>query len=221
MASHTDPEPAPRFDRNPSRRLIEPGPVQLLPRDVRIPDAGFFEVLGARRSGVAGPLGIDDLSALLWHSTALRSRMPGRFGVPAESRNSPSGGGLHPIRLLVLPLEDGTAALYDDQQHGLMPVGAAALAVNRESISTILGHGQGTTVQFAADRALLDACYDNAGSILWRDAGALVATMCLVATALGIAACPVGRVGNDVVDAAGVKEGFVGAGAVHFGKAIE
>jgi nitroreductase len=123
--------------------------------------------------------------------------------------------------LLVLPLENGTADLYDDQQHGLMPVGAAALAVNRESISTILGHDQGTTVQFAADRALLDACYDNAGSILWRDAGALVATMCLVATALGIAACPVGRVGNDVVYAAGVKEGFVGAGAVHFGKAIE
>lgn len=221
MACHTDPEPAPRFDGNPSRRLIEPGPVQLLPRDVRTPDAGFFEVLGTRRSGIGGPLDIDDLSALLWHSTALRSRTPGRFGVPAESRNSPSGGGLHPIRLLVLPLEDGAAGFYDDQQHGLMSVGAAAFAVNRESISTILGHGHGTTVQFAADRALLDACYRNASSILWRDAGALVTTMCLIATALGIAACPVGRVGNDVVDAAGVTEGFVGAGAVHFGGAIE
>ncbi|MGI9374939.1 nitroreductase family protein [Novosphingobium aquimarinum] len=221
MACHTDPEPAPRFDGNPSRRLIEPGPVQLLPRDVRTPDAGFFEVLGTRRSGIGGPLDIDDLSALLWHSTALRSRTPGRFGVPAESRNSPSGGGLHPIRLLVLPLEDGAAGFYDDQQHGLMPVGAAALAVNRESISTILGHGHGTTVQFAADRALLDACYRNASSILWRDAGALITTMCLIATALGIAACPVGRVGNDVVVAAGVAEGFVGAGAVHFGGAID
>lgn len=221
MASHTDLEPAPRFDGNPSRRLIESGPVQLLPRDVQTPDVGFFEVLGARRSGIGGPLGIDDLSALLWHATALRSRTPGRFGVPAESRNSPSGGGLHPIRLLVLPLEDGTAGFYDDQQHGLMPVRAAALAVNRESISTILRHSHGTTVQFAADRDLLDACYRNASSILWRDAGALVATMCLVATALGIVACPVGRVGNDVVDAAGVKGGLVGAGAVHFGRAIE
>lgn len=220
MASHTDLEPAPRFDGNPSRRSIESGPLQLLPRDVRTPDTGFFEVLGARRSGIGGPLGIGDLSALLWHSTALRSRMPGRFGVLAESRNSPSGGGLHPIKLLVLPLEDGTAGFYDDQQHGLMPVGTAALEVNRESISTILGHSHGTTIQFAADRALLDACYHNASSILWRDAGALVATMCLVATALGIAACPVGRVGKDVVDTAGVKEGFVGAGAVHFGRAI-
>jgi len=184
---------------------------------VRTPDIGFFEVLGSRRSGVGGSLGIEDLSALLWHSTALRSRTQGRFGLPAESRNSPSGGGLHPIKLLVLPLEDGIAGLYDDQQHGLMPAGSAAVAVNRKSISTILGHVQGTTIQFAADRALLDACYDNAGSILWRDAGALVATMCLVATALGITACPIGRVGDDVVNAAGVMEGFVGAGAVHFG----
>ncbi len=221
MASHTDPEPAPRFDGNASRRLITSGSVQLLPRDVRAPDTNFFDVLGSRRSGVGGPLGIDDLSALLWHSTALRSRAPGRFGVSAESRNSPSGGGLHPIKLLVLPLEDSIAGFYDDRQHGLGTVAPAAIAINRESISTILGRSRGTTIQFAADRALLDACYDNASSILWRDAGALVATMCLVATALGIAACPVGRVGDDVVDAAGVMEGFVGAGAVHFGKGIE
>jgi hypothetical protein len=199
--------------------LIEPRLLKLLPRDVRTPEAAFFDVLGTRQSGIGGPLDIQDLSALLWHSTALRSRTPGRFGVAAESRNSPSGGGLHPIRLLVLPLDDGVSGHYDDEKHGLGPIAASALAVNRESIVTILGHDQGTTIQFAADRTLLDACYDNAGSILWRDAGALVATMCLVSTALGIAACPVGRVGDDVVKAAGIMEGFVGAGAVHLGGA--
>ncbi|WP_162180713.1 nitroreductase family protein [Sphingobium sp. DC-2] len=219
MASHINLEPAPRFDGKPHRRVIEAGPLQLLPRSVRTPDTAFIDVLKTRRSGVGGPLGINDLSALLWHSTGLRSRVPGRFGVPAESRNCPSGGGLHPIKLLVLPLGDGISGYYDDRHHGVGPVQTIALAANRESISKILGHGHGTTIQFAADKALLDACYDNAGSILWRDAGALVATMCLVATALGITSCPIGRVGDDIVAATGVMEGFVGAGAVHFGVA--
>ena len=73
----------------------------------------------------------------------------------------------------------------------------------------------GTTLQIVADPALTSACYENAGSLVLRDAGALVMTVCLVAAALGVSAVPLGRAGTDVVRAAAIDAPLVGVGAVH------
>ncbi len=81
----------------------------------------------------------------------------------------------------------------------------------------ILETAQGTTIQFAVDATLVRACYENPELLIWRDAGALAATICLVAAALDLTATPVGRIGDIIVKAAGMPDGFVGAGAVHIG----
>ena len=217
MASRTEGEPAPRTGAGAHRRSLDASSFVPLPRSVRRPDVGFFDVLDARRSSTGGPLAREQLSTLLWHATRLRDRRPGRFGLGRESRSAPSAGGLHPIRLIVLPIEGTDAGIYDDHLHALAEIDPSALGLNRSSIADILAVGAGTTIQFAADAELVASCYDNPHSLMWRDAGALAATMCLVATAIDLTATPVGRIGDSIVRAAGLTEGFIGAGAVHFG----
>jgi hypothetical protein len=151
----------------------------------------------------------------------LRERRPGRFGIGRESRSAPSAGGLHPIKLLVLPLEGSVVGMYDDHRHALAPINLSAVALNRTSIAGILAVSAGTTIQFAADAELVGACYDNPDSLIWRDAGALAATMCLIARALDFVATPVGRIGDAIVHATGLPDAFIGAGAVHFGARVD
>lgn len=216
----TEREPRPRLgDIPPPRRLPRPETGSALPRDIAQPKSLFVDVMQSRRSRVGGAVGIEDLSSLLWHATAFRERAgPGRFGLPWESRPAPSAGGLHPIRILALPIaEPSTAGEYDPDEHWLAAIDPSALAVNRASSREILGEVSGTTLQFAYDVEVIEACYENAETLMWRDAGALAATVCLVATALGLTSVVLGRVGDDVVRAAGLNPGLVGAGAVHIG----
>lgn len=215
MARPIDDEPSPNFHMKPIRRTAWEQPSVLLPRQIDRPASGFFDVLDERNSSVGGPLSVDQLSSLLWHSTRLRDRRPGRFGISQESRSAPSAGGIHPIGLLVLPLENEDGGLYDDRAHGLIPMSSAAKKANADSICQIIGDVPGVTIQLAADSDLVAACYNNPISLIWRDAGALVATICLVATALKLAAVPVGRLGTDIVESAGMPFGFIGVGAVH------
>jgi hypothetical protein len=218
MAIPTESEPAPRWEPAARRSPLPDGPTTTLPRSIRTPTADFVDVLNGRSSTIGSALTINDLSSLLWHSTFLRARRPGRFGIPWESRSAPSAGGLHPIRLLVLPIEDGAPfGLFDQAAHALVGISAAALVANRESVLNILGDVGGATIQMAADQALLEGCYENSSSLMWRDAGALTATICLVATALGLVATPIGRIGEAIVRAAGMPGEFVGAGAVQVG----
>lgn len=222
MAIRIEAEPAPRPHATPSRCQVADAPATPLPRSIRRASTAFFDVLSDRRSATGEALSVNDLSSLLWHSTFLRERRPGRFGIPWESRSAPSAGGLHPIRLIALPIEEGApAGLYQDHQHALVDVHEAALTMNRANIREIFGRTGGTTIQLAADASLIDACYEHASSLMWRDAGALAAIICLVATALGLVATPMGRTGEAMVRAAGLPEAYAGVGAVHVGSNVD
>ena len=215
---HTEREPEPRPDR--ARRAGVPPEWRVtaqLTRPTATPADGFFDVLERRCSAVLGAVRTDDLAALLAHVTRLRFRRnDGRFGA-WESRPSPSAGGLHAISLLVLPLEaDVPAGLYDDEEHGIAGGDlACALALNARSVGLLTGANTGATIQLVADWAAYESCYDNAASLVWRDSGALCATLALVATALGLGSVVLGRIGNDIVRAAGLFEPWRGAGAIH------
>lgn len=185
-----------------------------------MPGTGFMVALDARRSRPGGNLDADDLAALLRHSTALRHRgQDGRFGT-WESRPAPSAGGLHGIHILCLPLDEGhPAGVYDDVDHQLRAPGplSGARELNRHSTREIAGANAGTTLQFFADVARYDACYESAETLVWRDAGALSAVVALVAAALDLVSIPLGRHGRTIVEAANLGERFVAVGGVHVG----
>lgn len=177
-------------------------------------------MLGARRSNLGDTVSELELASVLRHSTMLRSRRSdGRFGT-WESRASAAAGGLHAIALLVLPLVgDGPGGIYDPDRHALLsPTSISeAVRINRDNILTLLGSGGGATLQFVADSSRYDTCYENAASLIWRDAGGLAAVITLVATALSLRSVIIGRHGNPVVRAAGLDENWVGVGGVHLG----
>ena len=218
----TDAEPAPRFGTEAPRRAPSPREWTFLPRAIREPGTAFLDVLRDRRSAVGGPVGSDDLSSLLWHATALRERRAdGRFGILWESRPAPSAGGLHAIRIVVLPLDDAAqAGEYLPDHHALAPIDHNGIEANRASVAEMIGATTGTTLQLACDLDLLAACYDNPETLMWRDAGALAATISFAATALGMTSVALGRTGGGVLTAAGVNPRLAAVGAVHLGAAI-
>jgi hypothetical protein len=217
-----DAEPSPRFGTEAPRRAALPNEWTSLPRTIREVDAAFLDVLRDRRSAVGGPVSSDDLSSLLWHATALRERRAdGRFGIPWESRPAPSAGGLHAIRIVVLPLEDtAQAGEYLPDHHGLGPIDPNGINANRASVAEMIGATTGTTLQFACDLNLLAECYDNPETLMWRDAGTLAATIAFAATALGMTSVVLGRTGGGVLKAAGIDQRFAAVGAVHVGAAV-
>jgi hypothetical protein len=196
----------------------------MLSRDILTPDTAFLDVLGGRSSGTGGPLSERELSSVLWHGMLLReSSSHGRFGMGWESRSAPSSGGLHPLRLLCIPLGDaGVVGVHEPETHTLLRCAAddrAVKKVNLASVRDLTGAHAGTTLQIVADPTKTDACYENSQSLILRDAGALIATISFVATALGLTSCPLGRAGTDISRSAGLLAPFIGLGAVHLGSA--
>jgi len=184
------------------------------------PTRDFMAVLATRRSSTGAAVGDDELAALLRHSTMLRHRgSDGRFG-RWESRPTPSAGGMHAIRILCLPWQPtGTGGIYDADRHVLFdpPSLGEALRLNRSNVGELTAATDGTTLQLVADIGHYDSCYRNSSSLMWRDSGALCATIGLVAAALSLTAVVLGRIGTDIVEAAGLMHPHVGAGAIHIG----
>lgn len=221
MAIHIDAEPFPRPSGDRPVTSFQCEDLDPLPTHIETPMADFFDVLVGRASRVGRRVPTGLIGSLLWHATQLRARhFDGRFG-QWESRPSPSAGGIHPIRFLVLPLDErDVAGVYDDSTHSLGRVEyglAEAIALNAASVATLTTATAGTTVQLFANPTRLAACYDNHWSLLWRDAGAVIATLCLTAEALGLNAVPLGRHGTDIAHAVGLSAQVQGLGAVHIG----
>ncbi len=221
MAIHTDAEPLPRSVGDRPGILFAPPGVDPLPSHVHVTPIDFFNVLASRRSRVGDRVPPALLSSLLWHVTQLRERrFDGRFG-QWESRPGPSAGGIHPIRLMTIPLDtNDDVGIYDDAVHSMArpPRDASeTIRLNAASVSELTGAVAGTTVQFLADPTRLAACYVNHETLLWRDAGAMTAILCLTAEALGLTAVPLGRHGDEIVQSCGLPARVKGVGAVHIG----
>jgi len=168
------------------------------------PPRDFADVLGSRRSALAGSIGWDDIAALLWHAAGTKGHAPaGRAGLPVEWRASPSAGGLHPIHVVCINGGgDGLVRLYDPMEHAFHVLDVPHVdvsALNAAGVTKVVGAHRGCTLRFIADISKVEAAYENPASLVLRDAGCLTATLCLCAAWLGLAACPLGFLGNGMV----------------------
>ncbi len=164
-----------------------------------------------------------DVGNLLWHIT--RQTAPphfGRSGLRVEHRVPPSAGGLHPFSLVCLSAEEPGAKIYDVGAHCFLPiVGDYTLLqrLNTLAVSAVTGTNRGCTVRFIADAELADAAYANSETLLLRDAGALVAVASLFAEQLGLAACPLGFLGQELVAPLGFPDHrFLSMGGVQISR---
>src|SRR3546814_373336 len=156
-----------------------------------------------------------------WSSDVCSSDLPsqvGRARLEAQRRVSPSAGGLHPIHLVCIKSEQSAAKLYEPSTHGfrvLQTDHARVHQANEREVSAVLGANRGCTVRFIADAIRVSAAYEHPESLILRDAGALLATLCFYAEWLGLAACPLGFLGRELVEELGFpSDKFAAVGGV-------
>jgi SagB-type dehydrogenase family enzyme len=121
-------------------------------------------------------------------------------------RVSPSAGALHAVDILIIDQYRSFPRIwrYDPLAHSLETLRIAQpSSVQRFSTvnQELLPAARATTLVFVGDMRRIGALYEHPHSLLWRDAGALLQTLALVATAYRLAFCPLGILGGEVLDA--------------------
>lgn len=188
----------------PSPELYEPieweeGAICPLPP---FPDAliqPFTETLDSRASQRTFDI-VDDqqLAKFLWHACRTRATGASTFGFDLEHRASPSAGAIHPIHVVIKRPGDNRWWLYRPNTHELIELKGAAhalMGLNDHSQEVLEGN-KATRILFLAEPGKTLVKYKDGCSLIWRDAGALLAVMALTATAQGLNFCPLGITGE-------------------------
>lgn len=174
---------------------------QYLPEPAPLPSPPLFEALSwreSRRQGLRPSR--EDIAKLLWHSARTLRTTREESGFVWQHRPAPSGGGRHPVDVLVCssPTKP-TLKLYDPLAHCLCILEVAdqsALTQFVNEVDAVLPVGDAAILWFVAQFDRTMSKYQNGESLVWLDAGALLATVYLVAEASGLACCAVGITGN-------------------------
>ena len=167
----------------------------------------FFQVIDRRtskRNYIA--LTIEQTSNLLWYSAGLRSERRVLSGAGCWSHTpTPSAGGCHPIDIFVMSnnLNPNAIYLYDSGTHALGKIATQNVSCLAQLWQTAMRVvptlGGASLLWFVAQPARTLARYINGESLIWRDSGALAATICLVAEALDLNACILGVSGEPIL----------------------
>lgn len=157
-------------------------------------------MIAKRRSAVGDPVDLNSVADLLWYAVGWKGYAScGRAGLPIAWATSPSSGGLQSVNVVCIADDGSAPRLYDPADHAFLTLRADNELVhteNRESVVSGTGLQSGCTLRFISDRSKILAAYDNVDSLVFRDAGAVLATICLCAEWLGLAACPLGFLGS-------------------------
>ncbi len=187
-----------------------------LPGGTPGPNVPFERVLDERRTiRELRPASYERIGALLWHAARTRAA-----GSGWEHRAAPSAGALHPINIILVGLTPAPA-LYDATRHVLSEmdvVDRSGLDTSVRSARELVPTANGLLAFLAADALRTAAAYDCSDSLLWRDAGCVIATLQLVAAWLGLAAVPLGILGADFVNAVAPDQGLVPVGVLVLGE---
>lgn len=173
---------------------------EYLPEPAPLPSPPLFEVLARRESRREGLRpSKEDVAQLLWHSARTLRTAREESGFLWQHRPAPSGGGRHPVDLLVCAsLTQPALELYDPMAHCLCRLEVtdhAALTQFCKEVDAVLPVGNAVILWFVAQFDRTMSKYQNGESLIWLDAGALLATIYFVAEALGLACCAVGITG--------------------------
>ena len=168
-------------------------------------DTRLTEALEMRRSNrtFRRPLNDRHLSFLLWHICRKISSEREASGFVWEHRAVPSAGGRHPIHsVIVQPMGQRHAvSLYVPEDHKL-----AALHIPDPPVrqlltvcNQIMDVRRATIIWFVAEIRRTDSKYVNAESLIWRDAGAILAYLNLMACVAKMTFCALGPTGEPFV----------------------
>lgn len=165
-----------------------------------LPRLWFPDLLHGRRSDRSlGRPALGDVLDMVAAATFARSAADGDpFG--RTRRASASAGALHPVSVVIVRPCSTPLPFHLDPVSGalraLRVADADGMRSQAERLRAMLPGGQPTHLVLLGDLELVEAAYENPGSLLWRDAGALLATLHLCAASLGLGFCPLGALGE-------------------------
>ena len=187
-----------------------------IPQPIGSPE--FLDVVMRRRSRSKGDaVNKLELSKFLYYSSKVISQERQPSGFVSQQRPSPSAGGRHPIDLLVG--KGGEAEdyyIYDPLRHCLLEVHLINPTYQRRlcnEAAASLSTRSATFIFFLGQISRTSAKYENPETLLWRDSGCLLATMGLVAEALGLNFCASGITGNPWIQQLFGTDTLLGLGA--------
>ncbi|MBM7171854.1 SagB/ThcOx family dehydrogenase [Streptomyces sp. G44] len=200
--------PAPHAQRGfpPPARLRHPEATETVrfAASDELPSRPLREVLAERRcvrDFAPAPLPLSHLGVFLARAARVRGSIgPLRF--QQTQRPSPSGGGRHSLEAYVIAREvSGLAAgayHYDPFDHTLNRLAPwddelAALLDTTVTVPAYMEQPPPVSLLLASHAARTGWKYEGlALSLIYRDTGCLLQTLCLTATDLGLGACPTG-----------------------------
>jgi SagB-type dehydrogenase family enzyme len=161
----------------------------------------FGSILADRRSmRTFKPVSGEKKNALLWYSSRVITLAPAAH-VRWQHRPCPSAGGRHPIDILVIERRELSKEvfLYDPVSHGLSELAIDELPALSQLIAfsnEVVPLAGATMIWFGAQFERTLSKYENGESLVWRDAGVLIATISFVAEALDLNCCALGISGE-------------------------
>jgi len=178
-----------------------------------------FEGRRSHRAIVAAPLR-EIVNAVAYATRPRYILDEDKFG--RTKRPSPSAGALHPVEIGIIDWRGAPRVMrYQPNSNELAlmrPPETSRLQDFIHNIRHVVSGSHVSAIVLMADEARLAASYDYSTSLLWRDAGALLQTIFLSATAFRLAYCPVGLLGQEVIEALGLQDRMVGAGVALIGR---
>lgn len=213
--------PAPRPTPEPYRTIewdvIERRPLPASDGESLGHMAGALDARMTER--VFGPVSDGAMGALFWHAARTKQTAISQFGAQIERRPAPSAGAIHPIHLVIHLNGCGRWARYNPQEHSLEVLrhGEVRLRPLANSCDELVPRGSGNLIAFVAEPGRTASKYENAESLVWRDAGILQGHLALVAASLGINYCLLGITGNPWITDLSDKGELQGVGVAIFG----
>lgn len=188
--------------------------------DISPQDCSFQEVLATRRT--ARELNTLDRVALgkwLYASHRVQQMQDTELGFALTRRPSPSAGAIHPIHLVIGEPGAKRWARYEAFTHELVefesPVAPGEVC---GAMQHLVEARSATLVLLVAEIGKTAAKYEDYASLIWRDAGALIATMGLSAHSMGLGFCPLGATGSPWAERLLEQRGLAGVGAAFVGR---
>lgn len=183
-------------------------------------DRSFLEVIATRRS--VRELDTLDRIALgkwLYSSHRVQQMQDAELGFALTRRPSPSAGAIHPIHLVIGEPGAKRWTRYDAFTHELVEFEShIAPGEVHGAMQHLVDARSATLVLLVAEVGKTAAKYEDCASLIWRDAGALLATMGLSAHCYGLGFCPLGATGSPWAERLLEQRGLAGVGAAFAGR---
>ena len=131
----------------------------------------------------------------------------------------PSAGAIHPVHVLLQRAHDLHWERYDANAHCLTEIpGSAELAqAVRRDAEVIVSGVDACLIALVAEPQKTHAKYDNANSLVMRDAGVVLGYLSIVSELIGASYCPLGSTGHERLKTLLPKETLWGLGLAWFG----